>query len=61
MSVCTESDRKIDKAKDSIQEVWDNVIDVIKGDVWGTSDYNQSYIDNLMEVQILLLKIKRLL
>jgi len=61
MSVYTEADKKIDDTKDLLKQVWENISDIIKGDVYGTEDYKESYVDALMEVQTLLLKIKRLL
>ncbi|MDC7249166.1 MAG: hypothetical protein PQJ49_04530 [Sphaerochaetaceae bacterium] len=59
MSVTTTADRKIDEAKDSIENARKALLEVVEGDIWGAGDYNETYTDLLYDSIKKLDKMKR--
>jgi bifunctional pyridoxal-dependent enzyme with beta-cystathionase and maltose regulon repressor activities len=61
MGVITEFNEKIDAAKLNLEEAIKNIRDCTDEEIYGYSDVNQEYKDNLIEVLMQLIKIKRTL
>ncbi len=59
MSVTTTCDEKIKRVKELILEINRELLIVLDEDTWGHNDYNEQYMDTVMEVMVELLKIKR--
>lgn len=61
MSVTTTADEKLEEARENIAFAYKNILTVLDPDTWGSSDFNSNYIDDLHQVTLKLLEIKRLL
>jgi hypothetical protein len=59
MSVRTEADDAIDRAKDHINSAYKELSKALDKDTWGSDDYKEEYMDKVQEAALLLLKIKR--
>jgi hypothetical protein len=59
MSVITTADEHITKAKELISEAYKNLLVVLDEETWGHKDYNETFLDNVQEVAMELLKLKR--
>lgn len=59
MSVTTTADEKIRKAKDLISDAYKELLIVLVEDTWGHNEFREGYIDEVEEVAMELLKLKR--
>lgn len=59
MSVTTTADEKRDEAKDHMKQAYECLLVALDEDTWGSTDYNDDYVDKLHEVAIKILKLKR--
>ena len=59
MGVITTADEKIKKAKDLISEAYKELLIVLDEDTWGHDTFTEEYIDQVEEVTMTLLKLKR--
>ena len=59
MSVITTADEKIKKAKDLISEAYKELLIVLDEDTWGHDTFTEEYINQVEEVTMTLLKLKR--
>jgi hypothetical protein len=59
MGVTTTADEKIRSAKDLISEAYKELLIALDVDTWGHNEFKEEYIDQVQEVVIELLKLKR--
>lgn len=59
MGVTTTADEKIRKAKELMSEAYKELLMVLDEDTWGHNEYREGYIDDVQEVAMELLKLKR--
>lgn len=59
MSVNTTASECIDKVRENIEEAYKNILIVLNPDTSGNDEYKKEYIDDLHDVAVELLKIKR--
>jgi len=59
MSVTTTADEKRGEAKDHVKKAYECLLTVLDIDTWGSSNYTDTYIDDMHEVALSLLKLHR--
>lgn len=59
MGVITTADEKRDEAKEYINKAYKCLMEVLDEDTWGNSDFNNDYLDDVSEVALKLLKLKK--
>jgi hypothetical protein len=59
MGVTTTADEMLRETRDNIQSAIINIREVLDPDTWGHSDLQESYIEELEEVYLKLLRIKK--
>lgn len=59
MGATTTVDEERDKLESSIRDACASLTIILDKDTWGHTDLNDSYVDQLFEIQATLLKIKR--
>lgn len=59
MGVTTTADEKIRKAKELMSEAYKELLMVLDEDTWGHNEYREGYIDEVQEVAMELLRLKR--
>jgi hypothetical protein len=59
MSVTTTADEKIRNAKELISNAYKELLIVLDEETWGHNDFKEGYIDEVHEIAVELLKLKR--
>jgi hypothetical protein len=59
MSVTTTADEKIARAKSLMSEAYKELLIVLDEDTWGHGEFREGYLDDIQDVAMELLKLKR--
>ena len=59
MGVITTADERISDAKEHLLQANKHLLAVLDEDCWGHDDFNEEYMDKIMEVVLEILKLKR--
>jgi hypothetical protein len=59
MSVETTADNKRDEAKEYIEKAYKSLLIVLDPDTWGNSEYEDEYLDDILNVATTLMKLRR--
>ena len=59
MSVTTTADEAVTRIKESILDIMSNIRNATDPDTWGSSDFNDEFVDDLNQLYITLSKFRR--
>lgn len=56
MGVITTADENLLNAKNKIKEAYESLLIALDDNTWGSSDYNEEYIDTIQKITLKLMK-----